>query len=279
MSNQQAGITKEYRRSFRLDEGSLRKIAEILRTHLAKLKEKNQEDKHAIVFTVYSLEDSFYETASIEAVLSDDNSKSRRIQRLVIRIASPLANSLDPKDDRSICMIDFDQDDPCPARFQILYQDRDWCYLLAQDLHAQMDRVTEGRLESIMSRRSTAVGLGLLISAGVGVIGYRMHGTIWPPPETINLPTSEVFGTKDLYYALSSDIRAVYYTLGSVVILLLLGIFSPTSLVRKALCGSVFYWRDQIPANDRLENLRRNIFWGVLVAAIVGYVINRITSK
>lgn len=275
MSQPLSGIHKSYGQTFKIDEGALRKITETLRDHIKKL----PEDSHHIRYTAYRADESFYETDQLDKILADDNSKSRRITRLILRIIEKKEADLDSKEDKSITLIDFDSDDSKPVRVQVRGPERDWCFLLAQDLDAQIERITAGRVKALLSATWANVIVGLLLAASITSSAAYIYFKVSMPSSVILDTANPGFDLKSAYAGIVFNIRMVYFVLGGFLIFILLGVFDVTKLLKKMLCGCVFYWGDEIEIYDRKRNWGRNIFWIVIVGLILSYVGGKLANK
>ena len=221
MSAPLSGVHKSYRKTFKLDEGSLRKLTETLREHIKKLSEKDCQ----IRYTAYRADEYFFETDELDKVLEDDNSKSRRIRRLLIRIIEKDESSdLDTKEDRSLALIDFDVDDSKPIRVTVRGNDRDWCFLLAEDIDAQIDRTTGGRLKALLSAEWASFFFPLIFSAVITITGAWAFFEATVPEKAVLEPTDPKFDLANAYHGLLFNIRIVYFVLAGFLMLSLIHI-------------------------------------------------------
>lgn len=262
-----SGIQKTYGQTFKLDEGALRKITQILRDHVAKL----PGNSYHIRFTAYRGDESFFEIDDLDKILSDDNAKSRRINRLTIRVMEQKESNPDTKEDKSLAFIDFDVDDSKPVRVHVRGQDRDWCFLLAQDIHAQIERVTAGKIKALLSASwaNLAIGLALSIAITVGAAWLFFKTTV--PPNTLLDSSDPSFSLPHAYQGLVFNIRIVYFVLGGFLLFILFGFFDCSRLLKRMIGASVFYWGDEIEAYERRKTWGRNIFWIIIVGLILSY--------
>lgn len=275
MSEPLSGVHKAYGQTFKLDEGSLRKISDTLRDHLKKLPEK----PFHIRYTAYRADESFYEVDDIDKVLTDDNSKSRRINRLLVRVLEKSESDLDTKDDKSLVMIDFDIDDSKPVRVNVRGPDRDWCFLLAQDLDAQIERIIAGKIKTLLSARWSDLVIGLLLSAALSSAAAWIFFKSTVPENAVLDPSDPNFDIPNAYHGILFNIRIVYFVLGGFLLFILLGVLSLSNILKRLLCSCVFYWGDEVEAYDRRKAWGRNIFWIVIVGLIISFIAGKLAAK
>ena len=79
--SERAGIRKEYKKHFTLDEGKFRRIVDVVRQHAVRL-----ADETFIRFYIEREDNAFFETQSIDEVLADDNTPGRAIRTVAIEL-------------------------------------------------------------------------------------------------------------------------------------------------------------------------------------------------
>lgn len=237
-----AGIYREYDAPFYLDESRLRKIANIIQLYAGKLRGEEID----VLYYVYRENNSYYETSDIETVLSDENGNGKKIDTLVIHIANK-------KDNKDFFYIEF-RSAKDQIRFNIHFKDRDWCYLFADEMENQINRIVKAKPFFIRIGKSfikITTGIGLL-----SIVGLLLYGN--------EIIVSKYF-RKDMFMI----VIAFGFILGC--------FFEPHKHINK-LAPSIFYWGDMIEVHDKLLSNYNNIKWGIGVAALVSLVTGLLTK-
>ena len=268
MSTRSAGLFKSFNKTFTLDEGSLRKLNGTLKEYAQKL-----GTEYIVRFTAYRQDDSFYETEDVETILADENCKTRKIKRLLLRITKGGSPSVPLKDDSSVTFVDFDMTDSKPIRIQIRSENRDWCYLLLQDIEVTVEKVTQGRLSILLRHPLFSLVLAIVVAIALPLFFYYSFGWLSYAQFKALKPASDPnFSIADAYRSLAFQLRLVHIFLAAFVLLMLLVALRIDNLIKRLSIGPVFYWGDQIVACDRKRDILQKLFWGVIVALIITWL-------
>lgn len=135
-----AGIFKEHKLNFLLDEGKLRKIVEVMEKYRDK-----KEDEPRLKFSVFRSDDSWYETSEVDDVLADDNTQGKKIDNLMLDLIIARENESIAKNSDPLCRVRFRSRMDIKVDFAINDSDRDWCFLLAEDIETQIQRTLRPR--------------------------------------------------------------------------------------------------------------------------------------
>jgi len=177
--NMKAGIYKEYKKHFLLDEGKLRKFCDVIREHADKLSEP-----YLIKLRVQRQDDSFYETTDIEEVLGDENAAGRTIKLIAMELhrepesqADTKASDLDSK--KAYVLLLFSRFSEEKIAFHIQEKHRSWCFLLADELDSQIRRVlTKSPILGYFPQRLVDPIIVFILSAAalfyLGFLGTRL---------------------------------------------------------------------------------------------------------
>ena len=268
-----AGISKEYKKDFCLDEGLLRKIHDVFRKFAEKLSERP-----SLSLFVLKSDDSYYETSNIDEVLEDENSVEKAITGLSIRLKKPRESEVasSSEKDRGIALVRFRPNSEDKVTFDIEEKERDWCYLFADELETQIKRsLIKNRLRFLTGKRSDAIAglalMGAALTIAMGAVSKLPNYSL----DAIKQMTTEQQIFKLL--ELTTQYKPNY---GLFFPILILSMFSflaiveirPLSRLFGKLCRSVFYWGDMKAEYDKYRNLKRNLGWIVLVGLIIALV-------
>ncbi|MEN6422299.1 MAG: hypothetical protein ABFD76_10165 [Smithella sp.] len=264
-----SGVFKEFKQNFILDEGKLRKIAEVLQTYA----EKKTDTPH-IEFTVYRIDNSYYETESVDEVLSDDNGAGKEISALIVDLVKPKDKETPKKDQSRLCRLRFRTGADIKIDFSISDPDRDWCFLLADDIETQIRRVIRPRrltwLRQSIFLDMASMMLLLNIIAGVFIITSYLRT---PSPDVAQIAKLSIDEklTK-LILKGSPDYTAIIflalYMIGT-ALAMMIAEARPISKLLSWFDRSVFYWGDRIEAFDGRSATIQKVKWGVIIAFLV----------
>ena len=274
-----AGINKEYTKNFHLDETKLRRIAEVLREHGAKV-------GHGIKLSFYVRRenDSFYETDDIEDILADENTPGKSIQVTAFYLKkipdddTPIESSLIPKSE-AIAFVGFSLTKNERVLFSVNERERDWCFLLADELDTQITRTLHGHRWSF----NRPFILDLIIVIGLGTLS--LVGISWWLTSTAFLPIptfAEIAGMtteESVKMLLKRNIKnregfnLFLPGMMATILLMVLGLeFRPFSRMVKAMERSCFYWGDSVSIYDKTIRLVTRIKWGIGIGLLVTIV-------
>ena len=274
MTEARAGKSNRYSENFLLDEAKLRKIADIIDTYAKKLGRPVNTRYRA-----YLADKSFYDSDTADKVLQDDNSKKKKIARLFIELLDPSKPDTEERP-TPIVRIDFDTEDNWRIFYHIAECDRDWCFLLADELEQQIDRCKRGKFWVFMSRPIAHFLVNLTLVVIVFGAAWFLFGRHYADVRQISdadfqvLPeASKIEYLRDLMVSeVKRHMHFVAYALVGFLFFMFMGYFDIVTKMARHLQGSVFYWGDEATAYDRRQEIVKRIKWGVVVAFLVSVV-------
>ena len=264
-----SGIAKEHDRNFLLDEGKLRKLVDVLDQFCRK------KEPHArLEFTVYRQDDSYYVTSTVDEVLSDDNAGGKGVSALVIDLIAPTADPDEKKEPRRLSRLRFRLQRDSRIDYSISDPDRDWCFLLAEDMDAQLQRTFRPRRFAWL-RRNPFMDMGvcwLIIAIPMALLGfwlYRAHPG--PTPAEITQLSIDEKLTKLLTSGGYGDPGLLAISLAWVfmALMMLVAEMRPITKLFAWSDRSVFYWGDAKQAFDNYSSTMAKVKWGVIIAFLV----------
>jgi hypothetical protein len=273
-----AGIAKDFENSFFLDEPKLRKLASILETYGAKL-----NPPASLLYSVSRRDDSFYETSDVDVVLADDNTPGKQIQTLSVMLLPPDVDDTPYAlmGRRTVAKVQLGEEAELKGlfgprgevTFSVSDRDRDWCFLLADELETQIGRIVTGTSARVPLRALDLV-IPLLLSAAVFLWAFQplFRGPTLLTPDQIATMTLDQRTAKILEMVNRQSsftgwrFVALFAALIGSTVVLELRVFSR---VWRRLRGSVFYCGDMVPLRDKSEKRWYNFKWGVLIAFVV----------
>jgi hypothetical protein len=282
-----AGISREYSDTFLVDEARLRKLANVLEESGRKL-----APRASLHFAVTRSDNSFYSTKDIDVVLGDDNTAARAIVGLELWLEKPTEQSSagDQLESVEVARVSFGTgererffrylSEKDPVRFTVINEDRDWCFLLADELDGQIKRVLSARPRWFPAEMIDRL-LPLIFTAAAFLVAF-----------VSSIPNGPHF-TKAAIAAMSSDQRTsailnllslqesrvgwqVTEILGGFTIAFIMGIalgeLRPVTRLWRRVYAPTFYWGDMIVVRDRSARVFNNLKWSVLVAFAVSLI-------
>lgn len=271
---EKAGIYKEYKKHFFLDETKLRKIYDVLREYSKKLNNQNYIKFHAI-----REDDSFYETKDIDEVLADDNTPGLSIRTLGIEMHREVSESgkVDYEDEKrdAIAFVVFQRFQEEKFIMRIQEKQRDWCFLLADDIDTQVQRTL--RRKSLVSFIPPRFIDGVVLFLFLSILFFSLtYLSAQGPPELTSEQIKIMAADERLQKILELMVKKHETRDWILPISLFFWSFCfaflglrPISRLLKKISRSVFYWGDMIAVNDRYEKRVSHIKWGIIVAFIV----------
>lgn len=273
-----AGIVKKYTPHFCLDESKLRKLVDVVREHAAKL-----QFETFLMFRIERRNDSFYDTAEVDDVLSDDNASGREVRLLRIELHKK-QDSNDNADDISrslkntVTAVEFDADDRTRVLLMVRGEDRDWCFVVADDLDAQIRRITHKPpwFAKLDTRLLDFLAPLLLVTLALFIfLALRPDSPDHLTDEQIAAFTPEEKANRTVKFLANRNTR-LDFALPLAMLGMLAGMASsalrPVSRVLDALVRSTFLWGDMIPVAEALDVRLTRIKWGVGVGFGVSVV-------
>ena len=292
-----AYFTHNFKEGFLLDERGIKKIHQILVKRLASLKEPP-----APKFTIYRLDSFSYTTTDIQELFNEENSKTDRIIKLKLSAETSFISS-----EKSLgsLVLEFDRSPniafPTISRpnttLTIEGEDRDLVGLLFSDLKGYLSNeinVFHGVAQTIVSQGS--FWLGSLLFLGYPLI--RILTLTGQAKRTASIDfVNRVLQSNDTNEKLNflidflikreiepaSQSSAVLSWSGSLSGILLLvflaaggfkyalGIKSP-KIINYLFPSSLFLFGKEKKEYEEVKERRSKIFWGVIVALVIGVV-------
>ena len=270
--SEQAGISKGFTKHFLLDESKLRKLCDVIREHSEKLKERTY-----LKLWVRREDNSYYETKNIDEVLKDDNIPGKALQRLIIHLLKEHPDkdkATFNSGDKIKTFVAFTLDQDEKVSFGIEETERDWCFLLADDLDTQIQRTLKKRTFPFFTSRlfETAVFLALGAFFKLWLSFVLTLGNPDISMDSIQSMTTEMQIEKILEIHLERDIRANWLTpaiLFSWVLILVLIEIRPITRIIEKLNRSVFYWGDMKTQYQNFLAKVNRFKWGVVITFIM----------
>ncbi len=268
-----SGTYRRYKKDFLLSEAVLRKINEILVTHA-----KKRDFGTFVRFHVYNSDNSFYKTKNIDDVLSDDNAGKKRIERLLIELVKDEKKDGDDssKGKPVLASIDFDQNDEAKIYFSVDDEDRDWCFLLADEIETQVKRAIHTSIVPLVKQYWFQSIVHLLASIIFAFIVFVILDKYWIPFE---LSLVENDSAKGLLSNANTLVKSLVSSLFGIVLLITLNHGEILDEFVEKMSGSYFYWGDELMRLQNIAETKRKIWWGIVVAFLVSLVAGIIASQ
>jgi hypothetical protein len=235
--NLSSGIRKRFKQAFILDEDGLRRIQGTLEQAAS-----NHAKKPVIIYRVEREDDRYFETLKIEDVLADANLRAQRIRRLTLSL----------RNGWEIAKVDFELQttfsiDEDEVLFTITTDDTTWALLLADQLQPQIERTFRAR--------AVPRWAFLLFFLPACVLAWRIPYA----REYVKAPKNML------------QIFAIVFLCVSTVITASILFKYP---LRKILGPeSCFRWGDELERYQFREDRRKNVFWGLIVAFFISFLV------
>lgn len=240
-----SGISKTLKKQFIVDEDALIRMKGILDKAACSLDHPVQ-----VVFHVEREDDRFYETTELKDVISDPNIAEKKIILVGIEIRKDKNEKESHRDwiARIVFVKDIDKTYTIDKiQLDISTEDKSWALLLADELEPQIDRTIN---------RSKVPGWPLI---GIGLFGVYI--------------LIRLYCKFNLNLRMSEFLIPVMVSGGFFLPYVLLCSLDKSGWLRKLLGPeSVFLWGDEEKRFREREQMRRNLFWGVVVAFIVSVI-------
>lgn len=266
---EKAGNYKEYPNHFQLTETHLRKIHSVLEEYAAKI------DTEAFVSIYIAREnDSFFETRNLETIFTDENTSGKSIKTLTMEIiVAPEDGKESSEKERSKSYIAFTKDKDTRIRFWTSYKERDWCFLLLDELDTQVQRIIKNKPTSIIKAKviDLAVAL-LLLSIFMGVVVWNSVDSQLDLQSIMTYSMEEKIDFLVEQQVEKNNIKSIWFIPGLALMMLIFLFvleFKPITKLVKASNTSVFYWGDMVAVYDSYIQKLTRIKWSVIVAFVV----------
>ena len=263
--NLTSGLSKQYKRSFILDEDALRRFHAVL--------DKSSKDLSfptRIVFRVEREDDRYYETTEVDDVLSDPNILGKRVNVLSIELRPEIA---DKKTNVTHVIWQVmvlyslrEKDRPFPnpdlVHIRIATQDRNWARLVADELESQVQRTFKAK-----ATPRWLLALCLLV---VLVVVCCWSFSLTPPAARGALipRAAELAGLVGILSGIIAMFGYMSFRLSH----------GPTWFLRAFGPESAFLWGEESQSYPNRGQTRRNIQWCVLVAFLVSVIAGLIVA-
>ena len=277
-----ASIKREYEDNFLLDEAKLRKVASILDEYAAKLKSKSY-----VEYYIEREDQTSYTTRNIEEVLADENAAGKRIATLLVSIepeeSGESAKVERPSPEKTVAFIGFTKLKSPRVRIGLANENRDWCFLLSDELDNQVKRLTRKRpLKFIPLKFIDGV---VFVSVTIIVITFlilRLHAS---PAGFTTEQIAQMSQDQKLNEILRLESKKFaaqdFGNLGGAgftLIFMFLILYRPLARAIQYLTESTFYWGDAVSHFERRERLAGNIKWVVIVGFIISVIAGLATT-
>lgn len=252
-----SGISKVYKEAIQVSEDDLRRIYAELEKSC-----KNLSIPSKVVFHISREDEKYYETTSIEEVLSDPNVIGSKIEylRLELRIIEPELVR-DPWESIWLAKVEFSRTGTNHVGIKISHPDKNWSLLLADNLNSQVKRT--------FHTKSTPTWLVIALILALYFLGYRLK-TSAKKFEVGNFLFSAIYNPM-VFGAVATWLFIGWDAISNSEIYITL--FGPES---------GFLWGDAKTAVLHNESIRSNIFWVVVIGfplAIAANVASTVISK
>lgn len=259
-------IERVFTKGFLLKEEHVRKIHNIIKK---RLQERNVSED--ILFGVYRTDDLFFETASVDKLLEEENSRRNRIHKVEIKITSDILNF-----NLSFCR-------KKGVQINIKSKDRDFAFLIFSDLKEYL--ATEvlifrfwGKNTEILRIFSLFLPLLLMTWLLTKILSFA------PTHEEIQ----RVIASSDIHDKLNFLIEkkqldsfggTVKWTMYITIFLMLL--FTMWRIISDKLsflmCFNVFCFGKESERYEKYCSLKKQIIWGLIICGLlVGVFVNLI---
>ncbi len=265
---EKAGNYKEYPNHFQLTETHIRKIHSVMEDYAEKIDEETY-----ISIYIERENDSFFTTRDLEKILADENSRGRSIETLSMEImTSPKAEGSknETEKERSKAYIAFTKEKDTKVRFMTSYKERDWCFLLIDELDTQVQRLIKGK--SISLFKAKIIDLVVALAFILILVG----GFAWNT-ENSQINLEELLAStieQKVDFLVEQGVKrkntsSIWFIPGmamTMLIFLFILEFKPITKLVHASNTSVFYWGDMIPVYDTYVQKRTRIKWSIIIA-------------
>jgi len=281
-----SGIRREFNDAFVLDEAKLRKVADILKAAASKA-----SAPLTVRYFVETEDDRFFRSADIEDVLQHDNAPGRSIATLIVELRGE-GKKEDFPDHETRAAIDVNDADKPRAMVSFRLNrgivlistgpDRDWCFLLIEELVAQAQRIITKRSSIVITKIADRM-FGILVATllmGFAVMGFVDMPKVPPaltleriPKMTIDERTAATLALILDGHKASSHIKYVFPVLSAAIVALLV---LPELKLLSRLAGfywqSAFYWGDMKITYDKRRRMLTQVLWGLVIAFLISVV-------
>jgi hypothetical protein len=263
-----AGIVREYKKQFKLDEAKLQKLVAVLTEHGKKLRSDTYTS-----FVVELKNSSYFETKKLDDVFVEHNGHTRKYKSVTAYLSYDASEA---KKETVLAKVRFDVERDDHVQLVVRGEDRSWCFVLADELDAQIARtqISSRFLDIATSRRVDIAAFFFVMVSAAGVLASLFAPAATLPPATYRLSVDDKLNS--LLDATTTRNLFVYWSVPFIVISIAAGILlaelHPLAVIFSSLRRSSFYWGDEIEEFDKHEKFISNVKWGIVVAFIVSVV-------
>lgn len=265
-----SGLFKDYEDNFLLDEGKIRKILEVVNQYRQKLNFETYTE-----FYVGHKDNSYFETRDIAKVLGEDNTESRQIESFSISVLPTVEPENKSDGNKEVIYIGFTKIKPTRIRFFIKSDDRDWCYVLSEELDTQIKRI-------LIPNPFKFIPLNLIDPLFIILIFFLFSlFSIWlvtknyphislkeieamKPDERIK-KTLEIISSRDYY----GTMLGVPINFSAIFIFLIFIDYKPISRLVRFLYFSEFLIGDMAHKYSKFQDRLNKVYWGVAIGFVV----------
>lgn len=255
-------VQSEFSKGFFIDEEALKKIDEIIRNRIG------GQEGFAIAFSVSRIDFAKIEYDSINDLLeNEDNSRIAQVSKLEIQAGS----------DRSNLTLVFEKGKK--TRFNIESDIRDSAILLSADLKEYLKGEVLIRRLAFLNRFANdkvaypmSYLFGMIIPAFMTVYYSNKRETVLPSA-TLEQKVDFLVNSTISKYSIDNYMKYVAgYLIIATILIVVAGSdrFFPTH---------TFYWGKEIQRYESSKSVRDRIFWGVLVALVIGVAGSLLAGK
>lgn len=242
-----SGIKREVQQHFVLDEKSLRTIVGVLESNAASL-----PHRCVVVLAVHREDDRFYETTSVDDVLSDANREGQAVQSLSIQLRPDDPSIQQPWEEDWIAEVAFEREEKSSSvTMEINAADRKWALILADTLEPAVHL-------TLSKQRIHSIAIWALCAA----LLYFVDGLV-----------KRVFPASGAPANVSDWFRLACWT-AAVIVCFNTGAERPGWITRWAGPLSSFNWGQQATIHQARVERQKNLFWVV----IVGFVLSLLST-
>ena len=248
-----AEVKSKFGRGFFLSEESILKIVDIITNRFGS---ENEFDLKCLVSRIDHAKIE-YATAA-EVLQKEDNSKTEKVSQLTIMCESATSSA----------SVIFETGES--TRLQISSQDRDKALLLSAELKEYLKNEVFIRILAFLHRALQGRNV-LLVTIGFPLLFLIFAISFLKKTASIDLNTSSI-DQKINFLVTNAQSREIFdqipvYFAAIGVFVICLFLVTASSAVRPVY---TFYFGKEVQKYDGAETIRGRIFWGVIVAAIVG---------
>lgn len=230
-------------------------------------------------FYVERENNSYYETRSLDDVLSDDNVPGKAIRTVSVALHKSDHDSEHQVTARPetepLAYVAFRRIGETKSLFFVSGEDRDWCFLLADDLDTQLQRASTHRAFPFLPRYSGDFLIFSVLCALVwlwAMVSFDQPSTPEIPLERIQAMDIEERTFETLRLLAENRVYPPYHL---PIMLIALGItftlleIRPISRISDKVNRSVFYWGDMQTVHDKYDKKVQLVKWGIIIAFFV----------